>query len=476
MDSTEKNIDKYTAVLVAQYLKKQGYNETLKSFLRETSIPVSVTANDDNSNSNTHIDDLKSIISDRISYNDYILDSKLKDLTLNEQLPPIDYDRFHIKRWNFDSTFDNFKSHTLDGIPIKVNFCDNNSNDIIISTSSRQLKIFDNNLQILSELTDQNMKSIGVVKLTGSIPGSNMLYACSMSGNIYLFDKDYRLIPGSSFKPHGRMITHIQFLKMNDNESWYVLTASMDNTMHLSILRIKDEMPTLTITSTVKLLSACTTLNMAKTTLNIDNKAVTKPVIFLTRMDFTHIVCYTLDNSNILQNCFNIALNNAQFSTHSFTIRDMVLINGNSDAAIDGSTIINSGTLIGVATSHIPFLRLILLEFPKMEKYFREINDIEKENSGITTHYDKVLRNIATQIPQDSYSQPIMRYMSNSNGMIIGSDSGVYAIDLFNGESWPLDMHCDINKQRITSMNVDSSNSTLLIGTASKSFHLYKLT
>ncbi|CAB4251874.1 similar to Saccharomyces cerevisiae YGR117C Putative protein of unknown function [Maudiozyma barnettii] len=472
MSSGEKNIDKYTAVLVAQYLKKQGYDETLKSFLRETSIPVSVTGSDNNSDSNIHIDDLKSIISDRIGYNDHVLDSKLKDLTLNEELPPIDNERFHIKRWNFDCNFDNFQSFALDGIPIMVNFCSIESNNLMVSTSSRRLEIFDANLQMVSQLTDQNMKSLGVVKLAGSIPGSDIIYVCLMSGHIYLFDKTYKLITGSSFKPHGRMITHIQFSKMDDNKSWYVLTTSMDNTMNLSILKLKDNTPTWTVTSTIKLLSACTTLNMSKTKVTINGKTVSKTVILLTRMDFTHIVCYTLDDSDILQNCFNIALNNAQFSTHSFNIRDLILIN---TTFADGSPVINNGTLIGVATSHVPYLRLILLEFPKMETYFQKINDNKQENTGITTYYDKILRNMATQLPQDSYSQPIMRYIPNPNGIIIGTDNGLYAIDLFNGESWQLDMHCDINGQRIKSMEINFSNSALLIGTASKSFHLFKL-
>lgn len=456
----EENIEKYTAVLIAQYLKKQGYDDTLKSFLRESSIPMSVITSEDASDAQD--DDLKSIISERIGYNDHILENQLKNMSLNEQLPPIDLNRYPLKRWNFDRKFNGIKSRKTDGIPIMVNFCENGNDNIMVSTSSRQLEVCNSDLTTMTQLKDQQNKSFGVVKLAGPIVGSKYYYVCSMFGEIVLYDELFKPLPGLAFKPHERMITHIQFSKIDSN-SWYMLTASMDNTLKLNVLTLSNDVVTPKFDQiwTTKLLSACTTLNLANTTVNMNGKQVKRTVFFITRMDFTHIVCYSIDNvKHTVDNCFNIALNNAQFSTHSFNVRDVVLINTEEDH--NHNDCIIEQTVICVATSHIPYMRLVMIEFPDLTPWLTE------ESNTIKTYYDKILRNIATQIPQDSYSQPIMRYVSKFNGIIIGSDNGIYAIDLFNGESWKLDTSTEVDTQRIKSIGFNQLKSEFIIGTAMK--------
>lgn len=462
----QENIKKYTAVLIAQYLKKQGYDDTLKSFLRESSIPMSVVTADNDSAAQG--DDLNSIISERMRYNDHILQNKLKNLSLNEQLPPIDPNIYPLKRWNFDCKFENIKYRNIDGIPIMLNFCENDDDNIIVSTSTRQLEVCNSDLTTMTQLKDQQNKSFGIVKFAGPIVGSNYYFICSMFGEIVLYDESFKPLPGSAFKPHERMVTHIQFSKIDTN-TWYMLTASMDNTLKLNILSLsKNENDTVNSTFceiwSTKLLSTCTTLNMAKTKVNINGEPVTKTVFFLTRMDFTHIVCYTIDNDkHDVENCYNIALNNAQFSTHSFNVRDIVLINTEKDE--NGNESITGGTIICVATSHIPYMRLVMLKFPDLSSWLTEKPDTVK------TYYDTILRNIATQIPQDSYSQPIMRYVQKFNGIIIGSDKGIYAIDLLNGESWKLDTTTDIDIQRIKSIGINQLKSELIIGSAMKTIY-----
>ena len=462
----QENIKKYTAVLIAQYLKKQGYDDTLKSFLRESSIPMSVVAADNDSTAQG--DDLNSIISERVSYNDHILQNKLKDLSLNEQLPPIDSNRYSLKRWNFDCKFNNIKSRNIDGIPINANFCENDEDNIMVSTSTRQLEVCNSDLTPMTQLKDQQNKSFGIVKFAGPIVGSNNYFVCSMFGEIVLYDESFKPLPGSAFKPHERMVTHIQFSKIGAN-AWYMLTASRDNTLKLNILTLLNDEngitnPTFNEIWSTKLLSTCTTLNMTNTKVNINGAQITKTVFLLTRMDFTHVVCYTIDNDkHEVENCFKIALNNAQFSTHSFNVRDIVLINTENDE--NENDCITDGTIIIVATSHIPYMRLVMLEFPGLTSWLTEKPDTVK------TYYDTILRNIATQIPQDSYSQPIMRYVRKFNGIIIGSDKGIYAIDLLDGESWKLNTTTDLDSQRIKSIGINQSKLELVIGTAMKTIY-----
>lgn len=468
-----ESIEKYTAVLIAQYLKKHGYNDSLKAFLRDASLPVSAADPNEHINSNIVIDDLQSIIIDRVGYNNYLLEEKLRDLTLNNELAPIDHSILPVKRWNFNIKFNDITMKKLKGMPIALNFLYNKDDNLIVSTSTRELSIFDSNLEFKQNLTDEQSKSLGVVKLIGLIPNTNISYICTMDGSIYLFDTSFALIPNSKTKLQDRMITHIQFSQINE-KSWYVVTAGLDNTLRLNMLTIKNDTPMFNELCRVKVLSACTTLNMAKTNIVLNDKPTTRNLIFLTRMDFTHVACYMIDDKNEMHNIFNVALNNAQFSTHSFNVRDIVLIDTSTCAQ---STNINNSTIIGVATSHVPYMRLVLVEIPDIHdaihKYYND--DLKNSLTKINTYYDKILRNIATQIPQDSYSQPILKVLKKCNGLIVGGDSGVYAIDLDNGESWEIELTGFIKGARIKTMEVNQLNSNILIGSADKSVYFCHL-
>ena len=475
MDSPERNVEKYTAVLVAQYLKKKGYLNTLKDFQREASVPVSVTDDLDNGTASSKLDDLQSIVSDRVGFDDYMLKDRLKDLTLNDALPPIDTERFRISSWNFDVKFNNVASKSLNFIPISMAFCHDSPQSLLISTAGRELAVFDEQLDKQKTVVDENGKSLGVVKLAGAIPGSNMLYACTMDGSLHLFNEKYESLQNWKHKLHARMITQIQFSKKSHHE-WYVVTSGMDNTLKVSILDNSTLCPTLTERSVTNLLSACTTMNMASCEVTVGSSKITKQLVILSRMDFTHLVCYLIDENSKLQNIFNIALNNAQFSTHSFNVRDVEIINAQD---YSNTPIFSHNTFLAVATSHVPYMRLVLVELPDIteaiESYYNSEGTPDTSSMQTHTYYDKIMRNIATQIPQDSYSQPVMKYIPKCGGLVVGGDASVYAIDLHNGESWELEVAGYTPGERVKSLDVDRVSSMISVGTASKNVLVAKL-
>ena len=475
MDAPEKNVEKYTTVLVAQYLKKKGFLDTLKLFQREASVPVSVTDDSQPSSTNAEIDDLQSIIADRVGFDDHILKDKLKDLTLNDALPTIDTARFQIYPWNFDVKFDNVTYQSLNSIPIATSFCHDSAKSMLISTAGRELSLFDAQLEMQKVIVDRDGKSFGVVKLVGSIPCSDMFYACTMDGSLLLFNEKYEPLKDGKYKVHARMITQVQFAKKSDHE-WYVVTAGMDNTLKVSILDNSTPCPVLSEQSETSLLSACTTMNMASYEVAMGNTKITKQVIILSRMDFTHLICYLIDENNKLQNIFNIALNNAQFSTHSFNVRGVEIINTQSHANVSN---ISHNTFMSIATSHVPYMRLVLVELPDITEainsYYSTEEDTDTTFMQTHTYYDKILRNVATQIPQDSYSQPVIKYVPKCKGLIVGGDTALYAIDLNNGESWELDITGYSSGQRVKSLDVDMVTSEVSVGTASKTVMVARL-
>ncbi|CAI4493558.1 ADM_collapsed_G0022180.mRNA.1.CDS.1 [Saccharomyces cerevisiae] len=91
---------------------------------------------------------------------------------------------------------------------------------------------------------------------------------------------------------------------------------------------------------------------------------------------------------------------------------------------------LSPSTMLVVATSHKPYMRLILVEIP-MNTGHPKAMKLDK----VQTYYDKILRNFATEIYQDDFSLPILGKLESSNGVLVGNDEGIYSVDLMTGDS-----------------------------------------
>lgn len=441
--------ESYTQLLVARYLKKRGLVDSLASFLKETSLSKTALLEDENLNINDHLDnseDLVNIVKERIEYNEYNIEKKLQNLNLNNVgNDDINLREFGIQHWNHDVQWGSNKSITTKMLSLGSKFLDNGA-DIAISMANKQFLVYDNKLNEIKE----TISTPSVIKLFGSVPNykqdskSNLNYACTMDGTIYLFDK-YETILNTHYKLHQRMITHIDVIPVDPN-CYYIVSTGLDQMLKVSYLQLEESGKfNLREIDNVKLNSNCSSL----ITQYSNDKSLS---IFLTRNDFTQISCYSLDNAkaNMIHKYY-IALNNAQFSTHSFNVRGMTFINER---------------VIAVVTSHIPYLRVILVEVPKIDK--------TNTTTEVITYYDKVLMNIATQISNSSLSQPLIKYLSKGNGLLIGNDDGLYVMDLFKYESWSLKGVLNFPPHTIVkSIDISNDNNKIICTFADKSVHMW---
>ena len=98
----------YTNLLIANYLKRNGLEDSLTAFIRETALPLSALEKTKSSYSNVGeipLEDLQSVIEDRIYYKKLSFEDRLKTLSINDDLAPIDNAKYGIQSWNYSLKF-----------------------------------------------------------------------------------------------------------------------------------------------------------------------------------------------------------------------------------------------------------------------------------------------------------------------------------------------------------------------------------
>ena len=460
-------VEEYTQLLIANYLKSHKLDETLASFLKETSLSNTGLLAQNTLNSPQN-EDLITIIKERIEYNEYNLEEQLQSLKLNNENDSrmrFKLEFLNIKPWNHNLKWSMMNKANSNSLALVSKFV-NRGHDIAVSLSNKQILIYDG---LLNEIKERiQIKS--VAKIIGSVNSKSLSainFICTMDGTLQIFS-NYKNIGQYVYKLHQRMITHIEFLPIFENsqqsalEEYIVVSTGLDQFLKVSLLIIdksskSNKQDDLVIQikeiDSLKLLSNCTSLKCRIKASNLS--------IFLTRNDFTHISCYSLDSkTQKLFIKYYLALNNAQFSTHSFIVRDLDFINDK---------------VLAVATSHIPYMRIILVEIPD-DKENNEALIGDTVISNIKTFYDKILSNIATQISNNNLSQPIIRYCPVTSGLLIGNDEGLFAMDLFKHESWSLQDKLQFpTKTTLRSIDTFKDGKFILFTFSNKSIYLYKV-
>ncbi|CAI4062489.1 hypothetical protein SKDZ_07G3600 [Saccharomyces kudriavzevii ZP591] len=465
----------YTNLLIANYLKYNGLEESLTAFIKETALPLSALEESKRSNTNIGeipLESLESIIEDRIHYRKSSFKDRFKTLSINDDLAPIDSAKYGIQPWNHNIrlriNISLNKALIKDMMFISANFTGDDKY-LLLSSASGDLTIYDVQ-RATSKTLKMKEKVKGIIKLCGSIGISSYQYVCPMNGSFYLLDKKFELITNAAWKIHERMITHIKICVFTES-SWLIITTGMDNFLRLNLLEVKDTKPHLKQLSEIKLASNCTSLNVIA---NHDNGNGRKKFsVFLTRAEFTHIACFAISDEKKLVHSYNIALNNTEFSTYAFNVRDAIVVDFVHPS--DGGAIkLTPSTMLVVATSHKPYMRLLLVEIPMEAGHSESMEPDETPK----TYYDKILRNFATEISQDDFSLPIIRKLKSSNGILVGSDVGIYSIDLMNGDSRLLNIPDEAKslRHRIKCMDVSEDQMKVVAGTSNKSIYMLYVT
>lgn len=464
--------EEYTQLLIANYLKSHKLDETLASFLKETSLSnTNLLAQD--SLYSFKDENLITIIKERIEYNEYNLAEQIQSLKLNnENNSQIKFklESSNIKQWNHNLKWSIINRVNLDSVILVSKFV-NKGHNIALSLSNKKVIIYD---RLLNEIKEQiQLKT--VVKTLGSISSKSfnaINYICTMDGTLQIFIS-YKHFGQYIYKLHQRIITYIDFLptfnnsqynKNKDNiiEKYVIVSTGLDQLLKVSSLTIEkvstqnknhDFIIQIKEIDSLKLQSNCTSLKCCTKESELS--------IFLARNDFTNISCYSLNpKTSKLYIKYYLALNNTQFSTHSFIIRDIDIINNE---------------ILAVATSHIPYMRVILVEIPNNKENSKN-SETCTELSNIKTYYDQILSNIATQISNNNLSQPVIKYCPIINGLLIGNDDGLFAMDLIKSESWSLQKMLQVSvKTTIKHIDILNDGEYILLTFSNKSICLYKV-
>lgn len=406
----------YTKVLIAQYLDHHGYQESLANFLKESHLPHKALLQE-------HGESLESILGERIKYAEHKVASKLSQLTLNE---PVDVNCLPLPSWDHGLQFKKLELNNCVGdLAVDTAVGDKK---ILISTSNREVKVYDTD-SLEQSGSFKGSKSSGLLKPCGSLGQTGYHYGCGLDGMLNIYDSKGGT-PVKSCKIHRRVTTHAEACAVDD-QSWFFISCGLDN--YLKIHRIQFNTLDVGLWAECEISSACSALQVTCVQERV--------LIYLAQTEFTHVTCYEVVKSTPkLNRKYQLALNGAQFTPHAFQIRDMKYL--------------SSENILLVATSHMPYMRLLVVQVPQIS---------QEETLGLL--YNNVIRNMATEVPQDNYSQPLLGILPSNSGVIASSNEGVYAIDIAKGDSWHLR---SFPAGRVKSMVTSCSSGLIVVSFADK--------
>lgn len=376
---------------IAQFLKDNDYPETLKVFEREYGKPFS----------NSPDEPLETIIEDRYNYR--TLNAKTKDLEVNTLLSKElnEILKNQVDEWSVPYPNDpKLVSDSIDGLVISscLVFC-KNVPILFLGTSNTKLYV----INLLSNETIQESNAfIGkcVIKNITSV-SDNKLVLLGMNGKLHLCEYHYgeslEIKKIDEIQAHPRLIVDTKCIEFNS--TIYVFTLGWDFTLKVFIAQDK-----LTLLTEYKLPTQGTCIDVTV----FNNKIAL--VVGLNETTLLSVFHLTENNLVLL---YKISLNDAQFTVSTFSPRCITI-----------QSLSLGVPLIAVATSHEPYMRLIIVP----------LQDATANGSG-SIERDQILKNLSTLSPQDKYSQPIIRWKEpknlKHNGVwVVGEDGTIRGIDL----------------------------------------------
>lgn len=425
-----------TELLIADYLRRKGLYNTLRSF--EADIGVST-------NDSIKYEPLEHIVEDRIRYLEHDISiPKTNDTLVNNGM---------FQQWS-EPTVEQGQELDIHELVIHISISDFKINGLIekvlfVTTSDKKLTLIDLKTKKVIKVLIGLHSSVG--KCAYGINGTNRFLSCGMDGLIKLFklENDHEAQKISETQLHRRIVTDLK-IWYNEDEI-YIFSIGWDLQLKVSI--IKDSV--IKIISNFKLLSNATSISLSQF------KSI--PILFLTRLDSTQLSLFTFQQSRLFE-ISRLSLNDAEFSTHGFT-----------PVSISVSTsIITQSTLIAIGTSHIPYMRLIILTLPDLEPLISNLYEelpLEQHLTSTPINRGHILVNYNTLAPQDKYSTGVVAWRIDKSGVWISGDDGVIrGIDLKNGEI--VKQLKDKHDKRIKCMIIDQIDSKEIIISSGIDKHL----
>ncbi|KAF2691804.1 hypothetical protein K458DRAFT_425689 [Lentithecium fluviatile CBS 122367] len=398
--------------LVARFLKANGYDETLSTFINEAGLQP----------------DAGSMDSNHVTIEQILQEKKTFDLSLNfEKLGVDDRD----SGWHSPAP-----SHPLilESLPTKSNilsitllecllpFKSEPKAYMAVTTADRRLHLMDASLPSLplaltySSFQDSPILDVIVIE-------HKYLLAASMSGKLILYNTETDQILESR-KDHSKYV--VRLATWSEGSTTIVASAGWDARVFLyrlssdvhSDARLGEPLATITLSS------------IPETLLFIQSPDTLRPILLLTRRDSTFLYYYTVPSFGPNGSAIYF-LGRQNLAPHSnawvaFTPSDVQL------CPVDS-------LLVAVATSSTPHMKLqiVRLLLPPEEELGGDVGrgpDHDEVTQASQTRANLLLQDkeeaaivvsISTMAPQTAYSTPRLVWRPDGSGVYVSADDGV---------------------------------------------------
>lgn len=371
---------------IANFLKENGYYRTLQAFKDEHGAPI----------------DTNIVASDEI---DSVLIDKLKELSTSKDRnstsqksvdTPWMVDQPQLRPWTQSKLSFSSKLPPIDGLVID---CAINSNGLgVFATATRRFVVV--NLKTGQTLMDsKNIIGNFVVRKVEFV--DDYLVMGGINGLVQtarLIDDSSKLELIDSVQAHERLIIDMKVVRFGNQT--LVATLGWDKYVQVFQVNTDGKLQTFLERILISGVGSCLEAFCHEATVFI--------VIGLRESSILDVV--TIESE--VQSNFKVATSDVEYSS----IRSLPM-------CLSGAIVPGLGPVIAVATSHEPYMRVILLS----------LADLAKNNSDVI-HRSQILANFNTMSPQDKYSEAKICFRPNGEGIwILGDDGILRGLELKSG-------------------------------------------
>lgn len=360
--------------LVAHFLKENNYTQTLHHLELEHGKPVQPQL--------LNSESLSQIVEDRLQFSSYC--NKQKDtIDVNEELPLRLKDLIREQFVNWPLQYpQNPTKLNIHSLVISSTY-DENNGSVYFSTNDSQVIISNNGTMKLIRFQEIVKKVL--------IVGVNIVLL-GMSGKLYLLNENFEDI--GTFDTQSRFTVDAKHVNFNGTD--YIIVLTWSNM--LKLVKLGDD---ISLVTELKLDQQGTCFDVTTYKNEI--------VIILGKLENTLLEVFTIQNERFSPK-YKISINDAEFTTSSFSPRFITISHKG-----------NGIPLIAVATSHEPYMRIIIISL------------IDFDSTSIARN--QIIKNLNTLSPQDKFSQPLISWKLDSkekeSGIwVMGEDGIIRGLDI----------------------------------------------
>lgn len=356
-----------THAYVASFLKRNGYLKTLKAFEQEhgEKLPL-VPLNEP----------LEAIVWDRLEHFPF---SETESEPLH--VTPA---QSRLRKWARPCPEE---AHTI-GISKLIVASAKFKQHFVLATNAKDLYFVD-----IDDLEVKHVAKnpLGVVVRRIAVCGDNLLL-CGMDGRVTRCTFEGGLVKHSTTQLHSRLVLDMKVVKGTDT---FVVSLGWDS--RIKVHKLLDGELALVAETKMSDPGACLDAFRADSGL----------VIVVGKKDITLLDVYRFETT--IEPKYRVALNEAEFSASGFSPRCIRCLPGPEP-------------LVAVATSHEPFMRVVVASLSGWETA-----------EGIKRN--QIVANINTLSPQDKYSQSQIEWRSDGSGLwVAGDDGNIRGLDISTGK------------------------------------------